>query len=109
LPNIPLDKIVLIFEDADLASSVADCILNLWPKLEYDCKFVSHEPWSIKIVNLFYDKKWWKKNLKQECPGFHGSGRGVPFGIQLSNIGYSVKFDYDKIKKEGKKVVHDGI
>ena len=99
LKDLKTNSIVLIFEDVDLASSVEDCVRSLWPKLQENCRFYSHEPWSINIVSLFYDKKWWKDNLNTHPPGFYGSGNGVIFGL-----GYAKKFDAQKIKEQGKEL-----
>lgn len=108
LKDIDSDFIVLIFEDADLESSVEDCLRYLWPKLQEGCKFYCHEPWSIHIVSLFFDEKWWKKNLNTHPPGFDGSGRGIITGLGYSNIGYSKKFNANKIKEHGKKRIYHG-
>jgi len=108
LKNINTDAIVLVFEDADMASSVEDCLRYLWPRLQEGCKFYSHEPWSIDVVSLFYDKKWWWDNLKMKPPGFWGSGYGTATGRSYSMLGYSKKFNAESIKKSGKKVVHLG-
>ncbi|OGX16849.1 MAG: hypothetical protein A3K83_04200 [Omnitrophica WOR_2 bacterium RBG_13_44_8b] len=86
----------MIFEDADLASSVEDCLRYLWPKLREGCKFFSHEPWSKEIVSLFFNKKWWKEELMTEPPGFWGSGRIFP------GIGFAMKFDE---KSDEKKIL----
>lgn len=105
LKNINTNSIVLIFEDSDLPSSVEDCLRYLWPKVQEGCKFYCHEPWSVNVVSLFYDKKWWKNNLNMSPPGFYGSG----FGIKpYSNIGYTKKYNVEKIKKSGKRLVHLG-
>lgn len=108
LKDIDSESIVLVFEDADMRSSVEDCLRYLWPKLQEGCKFYSHEPWSINIVSLFFDKEWWQDNLKIDPPGFDGSGRGIIAGLGYSNIGYAKKFDAEKIKERGKKKVHLG-
>jgi O-methyltransferase len=91
LQNIHADSIVMVFEDADLASSVQDCILHLWPKLQDACKFYSHEPWSANVVALFYDKTFWKNNLSSKPPGFFGSGCGIIKAGYYTNIGYAKK------------------
>ena len=70
LITIGTNHIILVFEDADLASSVADCLKHLWPKLQDGGRFFSHEPWSMHVVSLFYDKKWWAENFK--TPSFFG-------------------------------------
>jgi O-methyltransferase len=105
LKDINTDRIVLIFEDADLRSSVEDCIRYLWPKLKIGCKFYSHEAWSFQVVSLFFDEKWWKDNLKTHASGFYGSGWGVPWG---AGLGYAIKFDPELIKEQGKKIIHKG-
>jgi O-methyltransferase len=109
LPTLPTDSIVLIFEDACLVSSVKDCILFLWPKLQYGCKFYSHEPWSQNIVALFYDKQWWENTLNEHIPGFWGSGDGVRVGVKYSQMGYAIKYDPKKIIDAGNRIIHVGL
>jgi len=108
LKNLDSDSIVFIFEDADVQSSVEDCLLFLWPKLQEGCKFYSHEPWSVNVVSIFFNKQWWQDNLKTDPPGFDGSGRGIIAGFSYSNVGYAKKFDAESIKKQGKKKIHAG-
>jgi O-methyltransferase len=105
LKKIDTDSIVLIFEDADIVSSVEDCLRYLWPKLIDGCLFYSHEAWSMQVVALFFDQAWWRDNLNTQPPGFYGSGFGAPgkFGL-----GYAQKFDPEKTKEQGKKIVHAG-
>ena len=52
LSTLDTESIVLIFEDADLKSSVQCCLKSLWPKLQKNCRFVCHEPWSINVVSV---------------------------------------------------------
>jgi O-methyltransferase len=106
LRELNTESLVLVFEDADIESSVRDCLLYLWPKLQYGCKFFCHEAWSINVVSLFYDKKWWNSTFATPPPGFYGSGYGILAGTTYANIGYAKKFDPDKIKETGKKLVH---
>jgi O-methyltransferase len=109
LKDIDTDSIVLVFEDADLVSSVEDCLRYLWPRMQMECKFYCHEPWSIDVISLFYNKTWWHANLKTIPPGFYGSGRGVMVNSRYyPGIGYSKKFDPGKILRERKKRVHIG-
>lgn len=109
LKDLDTDSIVLVFEDADLVNSVEDCIRYLWPKLQMDCKFYCHEPWSIGVVGLFYDKQFWSENLNTTPPGFYGSGRGVMVGSRYyPSIGYVRKLDAERVKREGKKIIHAG-
>ncbi|MFH1538117.1 MAG: TylF/MycF/NovP-related O-methyltransferase [bacterium] len=108
LKNIDTDSVVMVFEDADLKSSVEDCLQHLWPKLQEGCKFYCHEPWSIHVVSLFFDKAWWQTHLKTSPPGFYGSGHGIIAGLNYSNIGYALKFDAQKIREQGIKIIHHG-
>lgn len=93
LPDLQTDAVAMVFEDADLMTSVRDCLLHLWPKLQVGCKFYSHEPWDVGIVSKFYDDTWWKEHVGGAAPGFIGSGGG---GIdqtkfQVPGLGYAVK------------------
>jgi len=108
LKNLEVESIAFVFEDADLASSVEDCLMYLWPKLSEGGRFYCHEPWSEQVVALFYDKKWWAKNQQAPIPGFYGSGRGIMAGLEYSSIGYSEKYDARKLVSEGSRNVHEG-
>lgn len=109
LKDIETDSIILVFEDADLVSSVKDCIQYLWPKLQDGCKFFCHEPWSIDVVGIFYNIHWWRDTLNTTPPGFYGSGQGVVIQSRYYRaIGYSRKFDVEKVKELGKRRIHDG-
>lgn len=105
LRHLDSDSIVLVFEDADIVSSVEDCLRYLWPKLQEGCLFYSHEAWSMQVVSLFFDKRWWKENLNENPPGFYGSGGGA---AGKAGLGYAKKFNPEKVKKHGKKIVHMG-
>ena len=100
LKDIKTDSIVLVFEDADLKSSVEDCLRFLWPKIQKGCKFFSHEPWSLEVVSLFYNEEWWRRELKAEPPGFQGSGKTI------SGLGFAMNIDAARIKQNGKKEVN---
>lgn len=108
LPKLDTDAIVLVFEDADLPSSVEDCLEHLWPKLQPGCKFYCHEPWSIAVVSRFYDRTWWKEHLQEDPPGFFGSGGGFDIALSSSNMGYAIKFDADRIRSTGRRILHAG-
>jgi len=99
LKNIGTDSIVLIFEDAILVSSIEDCLRYLWPKLQEKCKFFCHEPWSLEVVSLFFDRQWWRRELDTTPPGFFGSFSGV-----IPGIGFAKKIDFEKIKKQGERI-----
>ena len=105
LSTLDTESIVLIFEDADLKSSVQCCLKSLWPKLQKNCRFVCHEPWSINVVSVFYDRQWWRDHLGTHPPGFYGSGYGVK---PIAGIGFAQKFDRDEIEARGIKRRHWG-
>lgn len=108
LKNLKTNAIVMVFEDADIVSSVKACLLHLWPKLQYGGKFFCHEPWSIDVVRLFYEQEWWQTHLNAPAPGFYGSGHGILLGIDYTGIGYSRKVDFEKLKLVGKRLTHAG-
>ncbi len=108
LEHLDTSAIVLVFEDADLASSVEQCLLHLWPKLQPGCKFYCHEPWSIQVVALFYDRNWWRDRLQTTPPGFFGSGGGIDYALSPSNMGFAQKFDAEQIVRAGRKIQHAG-
>lgn len=92
LKDIETESIVLIFEDADLLSSVKDCLKFLWPKLLRGCKYYCHEPWAGEIKSLFYDNKWWNKELNSDAPGFSNDKSGMRYGIlKLKSIDFTEK------------------
>lgn len=99
--------IAFVFEDADLASSVEDCLTYLWPMMSEGGRFYSHEPWSEHVVALFYDKRWWKETFNTHIPGFYGSGLGILAGLQYSQVGYTEKYDAAKLKEAGRKIIQD--
>jgi len=99
LPHIETEAIIMVFEDADLPSAVEDCLKYLWPKLLDGCKFYCHEPWSIKVVAVFFNEKWWMDNLDTHYPGFYGSGDG-----DVPGMGYAKKFSAEQIMKEGSEL-----
>lgn len=96
LPELS-EKIVVVFEDADLKSSVESCLRYLWGHLRDRGFFFCHEPWSPQIVELFYDRVWWRENMHSDPPGFYGSGHGIPLGISSgSGIGYAQKLNVER-------------
>lgn len=93
LKNLPTERIVMVFEDADLPSSVRVCLKHLWSKLQDGCRFFSHEANVVGVVSLFYDSNWWRENLHTIPPGFYscihppdGSGHG-----SYSGLGFAMK------------------
>lgn len=109
LVDLPADSLVLVFEDADLTSSVKDCIRYLWPRLRFGCKFFSHEPWSIDVVSIFFDRLFWQNTFGCPPPGFYGGDMGgIRSQLLYFKIGYALKRDFEKIIKKGKRVMISG-
>jgi O-methyltransferase len=88
LPGLATDSIVLVYEDADLVSSIEDCLRHLWPKLRPGCHFFSDEPWYHDVVALFYDAAWWQRELGERPPGFTGSECGL---AAAPSLGFATK------------------
>ncbi len=109
LKDLDTDSVVLVFEDADLASSVRDCLLHLWPKLQEGCRFYSHEPWSVEVVSLFYDRVLWEGCLGTPPPGYFGAITSGMVGKTFhTSIGYAEKLDTRRIVEHGRRVVDSG-
>lgn len=87
----PDERYVLIFEDADLPSSVRTVLQWTWPKLHTGRTFFCHEAADKEVVELFFDDGWWKERMGCRAPGFVGSGAGLPLGPSGSCLGYIVK------------------
>jgi hypothetical protein len=83
------ERFALIFEDADLPSSVKDVIRHTWRKLEPDCQFFTHEARDREVVRIFFDQQWWREELEEEPPGLVGSGIGLPLSWCGSGLAYA--------------------
>lgn len=92
LPTRPADeRYALIFEDADLPSSVRDVIRNAWPRLEPGCLFFCHEARDFEVVSIFFDSAWWHREVGADAPGLIGSGLGLELGVEGSCLAYVMK------------------
>jgi hypothetical protein len=90
LPQRPRDeRFALVFEDADLPSSVKDVIRHTWKKLEPNCRFFTHEARDYEVVRIFFDQQWWHNELGEEPPGLIGSGIGLPLSRIGSGLAYA--------------------
>ena len=92
------EKIDLCFIDVDLNSSTETCIKYLWKKLENNSYFFSDDACDLKVVKIWFNESWWKKNLKQKPPGYVGSGCGLPISGNFSSLGYAYKSNNSKVK-----------
>jgi hypothetical protein len=109
LAHLETDSIVLVFEDADLPSSVYQTLLHLWPKLQEGCRFYSHEPWSVQVVSLFYDVPFWQRHFGTFPPGFYGAANPDTTDAILVGVGYAEKVDAAQIVESGRSVVDAGM
>lgn len=85
------EKIDFLFLDVDLVSSTQDCILYLWKHLVDGGCCYTDDACDIDVVKVWFDEKWWKKNLKLKAPGYVGSGCGLPITSNFSSLGYTIK------------------
>lgn len=81
LPARTGDRWVLIFEDADLPSSVETVLRHAWPSLVPGAFLLSHEARDPEVVKLFFDDAWWQTHHAEPAPGFIGSHIGLPLAI----------------------------
>lgn len=81
LPGRQGDRWALIFEDADLPSSVETILRYAWGALEPGSALLSHEARDPAVVRLFFDDQWWQEQHATSAPGFAGSYIGLPLAI----------------------------
>jgi len=90
------EKCVQIFVDVDYRRSLETCVKHLWPLLQDEGFFYTHEAQHMEIASLFFSESWWKENGDAEPPGLVGAGSGI--GIKIltgsaftSSLGFTVK------------------
>ena len=81
LPMREGDRWALIFEDADLPSSVETILRYAWRDLAPGSFLLSHEARDPAVVKLFFDETWWQTHHGTAAPGFTGSNIGLPLAI----------------------------
>jgi O-methyltransferase len=81
LPAREGDRWALIFEDADLPSSVETILRDAWGSLEPGALLLSHEARDPAVVKLFFDEGWWQAHHGTPAPGFVGSYIGLPLAV----------------------------
>jgi O-methyltransferase len=91
------EPLAFAYVDADLTSSVLDCLRYVWPLLQPDCYLFTDEAHHTRIAGLFYDRQWWEEELNAEPPGLVGGGNGLglllhPGGFR-SSLGYTLKLE----------------
>lgn len=89
--------LVFGFLDVDLESSMRDCLRSLWPLLTEGAYLYSDDAGDLAVIKVFFDDPWWREQLRQEAPGFVGSGCGLPLSPSYSSLGYTRKLTcFDK-------------
>ena len=75
-----VEPIVFAFLDVDYASSLHDCVLNLWPHLTERGYIFIDEYVRIDYCALFFSEKWWSTYFDRPPPGMMGVGTGIGVG-----------------------------
>jgi hypothetical protein len=85
------ELVEFLFLDVDLVSSTKECVIYLWPHLLDNTYVYTDDACDMDVVKVWFDEKWWKKNLNCKAPGFVGSGCGLPLNYNFSSLGYTIK------------------
>lgn len=85
------EKIDFLFLDVDLCSSTKECLKYLWKHLNNNRLVFTDDACDMKVVKIWFDEKWWKKNFNSPAPGYIGSGCGIITQAKYSSLGYSYK------------------
>jgi len=108
--TLPLltQPIVFTFWDVDLASSIKDCIVNLWPRLADGGYAYTDDSGDMEIVRIWFDEQWWQDQMGCSAPGYVGSGCGLPVDGASGTLGFSQKIgDYSQAYEKVKWLVYD--
>lgn len=95
--------LVFAYVDADLTSSVRDCLKYLWPLLQEGSYLFTDEAHHTEIAGLFYDPGWWASELHSAPPGLVGGGNGLglllhPGGFR-SSLGFTAKLKTQELPR----------
>ena len=85
LPN----QISLAFVDADIASSVRECVRAIWPQLAERGVFFCHDIAYIKVLQELHDREMWTELFDSYPPIIFGAGFG--YGEHSPHLGFMVK------------------
>ncbi len=90
------EKCVQVFVDVDYRSSLETCVRYLWPLLQDNGCFYTHEAGHHEISSLFFSDKWWSEQLGLVPPGLIGAGTGLGLKIMTgasfgSSLGFTIK------------------
>ena len=85
------ETFVLGFFDVDLATSMRDCIKNLWPRFSDNAVIFTDDSCDIEVVKLWFERELWAQ-IGCNPPGYIGSGCGLPgVSSKYSSLGYVPK------------------
>jgi O-methyltransferase len=95
--------LVFAYVDADLTSSVRDCLKYLWPLLQEGSYLFTDEAHHTEIAGLFYDPGWWASEQHCSPPGLVGGGNGLglllhPGGFR-SSLGFTAKLKTQELPR----------
>jgi hypothetical protein len=82
------ERYCLVFEDADLPSSVQTVLQYVWPRLQNGCVFFTHEARELEVMKMFFDDGYWSKTHGCSAPGLVGAGLGLTLSENGSCLGY---------------------
>lgn len=95
--------LVFAYIDADLTSSVRDCLKYVWPLLQDGCYLFTDEAHHTEVAGLFYDPAWWDSEQHSAPPGLVGGGNGLglllhPGGFR-SSLGFTAKLTTQELPR----------
>jgi hypothetical protein len=88
--NLP-DQICFAFVDADVPSSVRECLTSIWPRLVERGVFFSHDVAYLKVLQELHDREIWMNMFHEYPPIIFGAGFG--HGEHSPHLGFMVKGD----------------
>lgn len=96
-------QLVFAYVDADLTSSVRDCLKYLWPLLLDGSYLFTDEAHHTEIAGLYYDPAWWAAEHHSAPPGLVGGGNGLglllhPGGFR-SSLGFTAKLKTQELPR----------
>jgi len=66
-----------VFTDVDYFSSARDCLKNLWPRMEKNGLWFTHEATYHEYIYGILDSTWWRENMNECPPLIIGAGTGL--------------------------------
>lgn len=88
-PDALPPAVALAFVDVDLAPSVVECFLPIWPRLSDLGVFFLHDIGFIGVLQAVLDDKLWTERLREFPPILFGAGYGL--GDDAPYLGFMVK------------------